>query len=381
MADMAVACAKQMQVIFITVTPGSEFASAGGKELVSSLIVPSQAISIITTNVDWRFEFGTEIYKAHVYGNMLKNAVPQGTPIILSDDPGVWRVSSILSGYKFIGVLHADDSAYYNLSVRYHAYISAFVSVSNRVTKKALEHLSGVDPKLFATIPCGIIMPPLDRREPEDAKLQIIYVGRLSEHQKRISDIAKIAEGLVEKQVDFSLKIIGDGPEKKQLQQKIIGGRGGAHVEFTGWLAKEKIYDCLYRSDLLLLTSDFEGMPIAVMEAMSAGCGIVSTRVSGVEDLESGMDNNTFLWLNDVGDTPAAVNNILKGAVANKEKRIQQARQCAESEFDILVCRDRYISFIHQAKMISQVNVKRYFAYSVVSGLISLYRYIRVRMQ
>jgi glycosyltransferase involved in cell wall biosynthesis len=59
------------------------------------------------------------------------------------------------------------------------------------------------------------------------------------------------------------------------------------HVRLLGWQSAEEIWTLLRESDVLLLPSNFEGMPVVVMEALSAGCAVVASRVSGIEDIDA----------------------------------------------------------------------------------------------
>jgi glycosyltransferase involved in cell wall biosynthesis len=78
--------------------------------------------------------------------------------------------------------------------------------------------------------------------------------------------------------------IIGDGCERGFLEQRSRElGLTSDDVEFRGWVVVTA--EAYRNADVLVLTSDNEGTPNVVMEAMSAGLPVVATRVGGVADL------------------------------------------------------------------------------------------------
>lgn len=370
------------KVFFITVNPKQSFYSSGNSETIISLLEGAKGIDVISVNVSWEFEFGTEQYRANVYKKLLVGHVPSGVPVILSDDSAIWAVSELLKGtYKFVGVLHADEYVYYEMALRYHTSIDVWTCVSQRVKKKLREH-QAFNEKDIWVIPCGIFIPENMRPENDHVgeTARLVYVGRLTEYQKRISDLLGIA-GLLKKQnVNFHIEIIGDGDDRLSLEQKCISESLSADISFKGWLSKSDIYSILFRSDLLLLTSDFEGMPIAVMEGLSAGCGIISTRTSGVEDLEYLNNAANCIWLNEIGDIERAVDNVQLAINIPVALRVESARQIAEQEFDMKTCIKRYnIAIAHTAKKDIDTQKPAKFISIIFSYLLAYARYVRVK--
>lgn len=370
------------KVFFITVNPQKSFYSSGNSETIISLLDGIKGIEVISADVSWEFEFGTEQYRANVYKQLLVSHVPSGVPVILSDDIAIWAVSELLNGqYKFVGVLHADERKYYDMALRFKTTVDIWTCVSQRVKTKLLEH-EDFNQKQVWVIPCGIFIPQNMRLKSNVADIaRLVFVGRLTEYQKRISDLVGIAVQLKQQGVSFLLEIIGDGDDRLALEQKCISEGLNTEIVFKGWLSKAEIYSILFRSDLLLLTSDFEGMPIAVMEGLSAGCGIISTRTSGVEDLEGIDAAANCIWLNEIGDTRQAVDNIQLALSVPEASRTTSARLLAEMEFDIKTCIKRYNIAISSAKAKESQSTNRQtgLVHRVVSYLLAYSRYVRVK--
>jgi len=119
-----------------------------------------------------------------------------------------------------------------------------------------------------------------------------IYVGGLVE-TKGMAQLAIAAEPLLNKYKDFKLVCVGEGPARSRLTGlKGRVARDGA-VVLTGRISPEEVPRLLQASDFLVLPSYSEGMPQAVLEAMSCGLAVVATRVGGVP--EAVIDGETGL--------------------------------------------------------------------------------------
>jgi glycosyltransferase involved in cell wall biosynthesis len=94
---------------------------------------------------------------------------------------------------------------------------------------------------------------------------------------------------------DATLVIIGDGPEKQQLELLTKDLRLKERVFFTGWITdREKLSMYLKRAKIFALSSISEGTPQAVIEAMYNGLAIVATNVGGIPEIVTD-GNNGYL--------------------------------------------------------------------------------------
>lgn len=250
------------------------------------------------------------------------------------------------TSFPNVGVLHADDENYYALAEKYYRQVAVFASVSERVSRTTVQRVPQIPMQRIFTIPCGINLPAVNTISHDGDKLQLVYVGRITEYQKRVSDLAKICRRLRERAVAFHIDIVGDGGDKAVLENTFREAGLENYVTFYGWQSQAKVSELLSGADILLLTSDFEGTPIAMMEALAAGCGVVGTRVSGIEDYELHPLAADCFAVFDVGDINAAVDKIGKIATVPPHARQATARKLAEKEFSMDVCLDRYIQAI-----------------------------------
>lgn len=145
-------------------------------------------------------------------------------------------------------------------------------------------------------------------------KFTICNVGRL-EPPKRQDRIIYIAKYLKEKGYDFHFWIVGAGKEEQTLQTLIKNNNVENNVFLLGY--KSNPYPYIKNSDVFLLTSDYEGYPMVLCEALCLGMPIISTKVTGAEEM---LSNNIGILCNKKEDEIA--NSIIE-LYLNDEKRKQ----------------------------------------------------------
>ena len=127
---------------------------------------------------------------------------------------------------------------------------------------------------------------------PLDAKL-IGIVGRLVPVKNHLLFLS-IAQDILNEKDDVYFTLIGDGELREHLEQEIKQRNISDRVIITGFIEDLKqVYSDL---DLVLLTSNNEGTPVALIEAMACKKIVMSTKVGGVEDLITpGVNGYCFL--------------------------------------------------------------------------------------
>jgi glycosyltransferase involved in cell wall biosynthesis len=101
--------------------------------------------------------------------------------------------------------------------------------------------------------------------------------------QKRVDRWAEVAAALHKINPSFKFLMVGDGPDDNMLREKIENLDMSGKIELPGKMSNT--VDAYKRIDIFLLTSDFEGLPLAIMEAMSSGCVPVVSNVGGIKQL------------------------------------------------------------------------------------------------
>ncbi|MGE4318231.1 MAG: glycosyltransferase family 4 protein [Deferribacterales bacterium] len=188
-------------------------------------------------------------------------------------------------------ILHSDEQVYYDSARLMCSYFDTIVCVSGYIEGK----LVAADPYLKAkssVIPYGIDIPDSMPEKSGQNPINIIYTGRLLEYQKRVSRLAEIVLKLDEKTRDYRFVFVGDGSSAPMLKQSLAQQVDRGNVLFTGRVGREEINSYLSEAEIFVLTSDFEGTPLSLLEAMAYGCVPVVNRIeSGIpEVIDNGMN-------------------------------------------------------------------------------------------
>ena len=125
--------------------------------------------------------------------------------------------------------------------------------------------------------------------------INIISVGQIWK-TKNHSFMIDIMKELVKRDEKYCLTILGDGPLKNEMERKIEKENLSEHVILRGNV--NNVEDFLADSDIFLLTSQYEGLSLATLEAMASSLPIISTNVGGMSDIVQ--DNGFLLEENNV---------------------------------------------------------------------------------
>ena len=132
---------------------------------------------------------------------------------------------------------------------------------------------------------------------PRKGYINLITVGRLAPFK----NIDKIILSLIELQSInsniYKLIIVGDGPQRKNLEKLVIEKKLKELVTFTGQLKKNELNKYYLKSDIYIQASGYEGLPHTLLEAISHNLSIVSTPIGGTNEI---LENNTNGWTIDL---------------------------------------------------------------------------------
>jgi len=185
-------------------------------------------------------------------------------------------------------------------------------------SKQAISNAShyGISSERFRYSPNILPIEDFPTIKPSVQKVyRILGVGRMVK-LKNWTLFLKILAELRRRGIAVTGTLVGDGPEKKALmsyaQTLRLLPEG---VSFTGPVSDVRPHYAL--ADLLLLTSDLEGTPNVIMEAMACGLPVVSTRAGGVVEL---IKNGVNGCLADVGDAAGLRDHCIQ-LLSNYERR------------------------------------------------------------
>jgi glycosyltransferase involved in cell wall biosynthesis len=132
---------------------------------------------------------------------------------------------------------------------------------------------------------CGVPFDRLPLREPNGINSRtLICVGRLSPEKGQAGLLRALAE-LRGRHSDLKLRLVGDGPDRQALEALASDLGLADRLTFLGRLTERETLAEIARSDILVLPSFMEGLPIVLTEAMALGVPVVASRVAGVPEL------------------------------------------------------------------------------------------------
>nr|WP_239057271.1 glycosyltransferase family 4 protein [Desulfovibrio sp. JC010] len=120
--------------------------------------------------------------------------------------------------------------------------------------------------------------------ETEQDKINILYAGKINRAKGvpwMLRNLAKL------KHLPFHLHLVGggSGPEKQECLE--LAAALGEKVTIHGILPHQELGKLMRRSQIFILPSFFEGLPLVLLEALACGCRVVTTDLPGVKELFS----------------------------------------------------------------------------------------------
>ena len=187
---------------------------------------------------------------------------------------------------RFLDMIQSDIPSEYARVRANSDFASGVAGVSEGCVQRAcreIPELQGRIFRLYYPVPCSSTPPSLDLR---GGRIRLAYLGLVRHHEKRVLDFIPLVSELLARKVDFELTIIGDGTERQQLEQALLGLPGTpTRVRFLGMLSNPEALRALSCQHALLLLSDVEGQPIAMLEAMALGVVPVVSDLPGLREI------------------------------------------------------------------------------------------------
>jgi len=189
-----------------------------------------------------------------------------------------------------LGICHSDDENQYRVLSHYQGELDGLLGVSATIVRRLGEGLPRVGEGEIGQLDYPLPRE-LPRRKGADgaAPLTLVYLGRLDREQKRIDRLPQALEELIRLGATFRLVVIGDGRDRSHLEAKLRNLKARydwSEYEFAGVLPERLLMKRLAEADIALLFSEYEGTPIALLEALAVGlCPVVMDCASMREGL------------------------------------------------------------------------------------------------
>lgn len=203
----------------------------------------------------------------------------------------------------------------------------------------------GVDTELFR--------PRVGDRESSRGPLRILCVGTLHEVKGHVHLISACAL-LRDMGIDFSCRLVGRGPDEESIRRMIERLGLQDQVKLVGALPRDAVIEELHQANVLATPSvrsargQREGIPVALMEAMSCGLPVVASRLSGIPELVADDQNGLLVTPGDAQELAQALSRL---AIDPELRRRlgEEGRRSIERDFDLHVNAGRLVAMFREA--------------------------------
>ena len=165
--------------------------------------------------------------------------------------------------------------------VKYSSFIAC---ISHYCKSQMMLFSEQTDWDRFNIVHCGINPQQFAYTEVNEQARKLLYTGRLSV-EKGLPILFESLKLLKNQDYDYELTLVGDGEDRAYLEQLASEMDIGERLIFTGFAGQDEVRKHLLESDIFILPSFAEGVPVSLMEAMSSGIPVISTYVGGIAEL------------------------------------------------------------------------------------------------
>jgi glycosyltransferase involved in cell wall biosynthesis len=167
------------------------------------------------------------------------------------------------------------------------------VAANTAVSAQVAQHIRYFARGRVLFLPSGIT-GACYRMHAAGSRAGVLYLGRITGH-KNLTLLIDTFEELCRRGYEEKLTIAGDGPAFETVRRRVESSPCSSRIEPVGLVSDERKYELLAGARLLMMTSQREGFPRVVAEAMASGLPVVTARypqngtVGVVEDFQCGL--------------------------------------------------------------------------------------------
>ena len=218
---------------------------------------------------------------------------------------------------------------------------SAVIANSNGLRDLAL----AFDPRFeIPIIPNGVDLEKYSVPERDWSSPRLLSVGRIV-HQKGLDLGLQTLSQL--KDLAWTWSIVGDGPQLENLKSLAAELGMADRINFLGWQSRDELTKQYQQANIFLFPSRHEGMPNAMLEAMSTGLPVVATRIAGSEELVIEGETGFLAQTENVDELRESLRRILIDPSQRKKMGIA-SRQRVEKNYSWKNVAQQYKTYLEQ---------------------------------
>jgi glycosyltransferase involved in cell wall biosynthesis len=210
-----------------------------------------------------------------------------------------------------LALLHSDLPGFHAQLLQQDRLFDGFMCVSQPLCDLVLGSNLGIESDRVILIPLPISSPiagEAERSVPGNREVvRLGFCGRVVRPQKRVDRIPDFLRQLDQRLKHWELEILGDGPDLEWLRRRLATR---PNVRFLGRQTGQSYWGVLRGWDAVVFFSDYEGLPLSLLEAMSVGCAAVFPRIGCGGDAYVGALDEGLLY--EAGNLPTAVESTLR---------------------------------------------------------------------
>lgn len=179
----------------------------------------------------------------------------------------------------------------------------------------------------------AIALPELVEKK-KNQNLTFLFLGALIK-RKGVIDLLTAVQAIKSEGItNFKVLIAGSGEEENNLKKYVDENNLGDCIEFLGWIDNTQKPGLLQKSDVLVLPSYNEGLPIAILEAMSYGLPVISTDVGSIKEAVITEENGRLFKPGDVETMASEMKKMILDGNYWQQSSLKSREICEEKFAD-----------------------------------------------
>ena len=241
-------------------------------------------------------------------GKFIRNTKPD-LIIVHGYSTHIWTKLALAYSKLNIKLIHVEhNTEKYTPFRRYltqklDKYTNKYICVSKGVANHLIKQ--GIDKSKVQVIYNGIDIKKFDLPKEPHNIFTVGMVARFSKQKDQMTLIKAIEYLVKEKKEKINLLLMGVGKTRKKCEKYIIENNLNEHIK----IIEGNFKDLIVKTDLFVLATHYEGLPLVLCEAMASHAPIIATNVPGVNEIIINNKTGLLVKENDVYDL---ANNILK---------------------------------------------------------------------
>jgi len=189
----------------------------------------------------------------------------------------------------------------------------------------------------------AVPLPQLEeRRDLQGRQPTLLFFGEIAAH-KGVFELAQAFAGIAAAFPRLKLVYAGTGRAIEEVRRLPAELGLEDRIECTGWLESQRKRAALAGATIFVLPSYVEGMPMALLEAMSWGLPVIATAVGGVPEVITSEVNGLLVAPGDVGALAAAITRLMSDP-ALRERLGSAARETIATRFSLNTAFERLLA-------------------------------------